>query len=376
MELSACTVRINGRINAAIGTARDRYRVNDMLPPRPSAVVALLLVGAIAVMPAAAQPQSFYAGRTVTVIVGSSPGGYYDTAGRVVARHLGRYIPGHPNIVVQNLPGAGGLAGLNRIGNTAERDGRTILVMSRALPQLALMGDPNAAFDPLQLTWLGSLSSYKDDAYLMVVNDNHPARTLADLKGPGRPLFLGGTRGGSTNIIFALIARDLLGLNIEVARGYAGAAEMWLAQERGEIDGQIADISAIIVGRPQLWAEHKLRPLVAFGRTERLPDWPNLPIGRELISDAADLALLEFAELPFFMALPFVAPPGLPEDRARILGDSFMAMARDEGFRADMKQVGILTSPIDGAAVRDLIERAARTPPAVLARFGRLIADK
>ena len=112
------------------------------------------------------------------------PGGYYDIAGRVVARHFGQYIPGNPTVVVQNQPGAAGLASVNKIGNTAERDGRTILVMSRALPQLALVGDPNAAFDPLQLTWLGSLSSYKDDAYLVTVNSSHPAKSLADVRQP------------------------------------------------------------------------------------------------------------------------------------------------------------------------------------------------
>jgi len=309
-------------------------------------------------------------------VVGSTPGGYYDVAGRVVARHLGRYILGRPALIVQNQPGAAGLASLNKLGNTSDRDGRTILVMSRALPQLALVGDPNAAFDPLALTWLGSLSSYKDDAYLMVVNERHPAASLADLRPPGKTVHLGGTREGSTNVIFAVIARDMLKLNVGVTRGYPGATEIWLAMERGELDGVIADISAILVGRPKLWEEKKLRPLLAFGRTERHPDFPDVPIGRELIANAGDRALLEFAELPFFMALPFVAPPDIPHDRARILKAAFMAIARDESFRADMKKVGIMTSPIDGEAVHALIEQAARTPADIRARFAKLMAEK
>jgi tripartite-type tricarboxylate transporter receptor subunit TctC len=325
---------------------------------------------------ALAQQPSFYAGRTVSILVGASAGGYYDAASRVVARHLGQYIPGNPAIVVQDQPGAGGLATGNRLGTTVERDGRTILAMNRSVPQLALAGDPNAAFDPLQLTWLGSLSSYKDDAYLMVINARHPARSLADLRAPGRPLHLGGTRAGATNIIFALIARDLFHMNIELTKGYPGANEIWLAMDRDEVDGQMVDISAIMVGRPRLWQEHKLTPLVAFGRTERLPDRPEVPIGRELISDPSELALLEFAEMPFFMALPFVAPPDIPSDRARILKDAFMAMAKDETFRADMLKVGILTSPIDGDAVRALIAQAAKTPAGIRAKFAKLLADK
>jgi tripartite-type tricarboxylate transporter receptor subunit TctC len=339
------------------------------------------LLAALAALAAAGEasaqsPAAFYAGKTVTLVVGSTPGGYYDIAGRTIARHLGQFIPGRPNLIVQNQPGAAGIAGLNRLGNTADRDGRTILVMSRALPQLALVGDPNAAFDPLALTWLGSLSSYRDDAYLMTINARHPAKTLADVRPPAKPLYLAGTREGSTNIIFAVIARDMLKLNIGVTRGYPGAAEIWLAMERGEVDGAFADISAIMVGRPVLWKEGKLRPLMAFGRIERHPDFRDIPIGRELVSDPDDLALIEFAELPFFMALPLVAPPDIPEDRARALKEAFMAMAMNEAFRADMAKAGIMTSPIDGAAVRALIERAAKTPEAIRSRFGKLLLEK
>src|SRR5262249_1617145 len=127
---------------------------------------------------------------------------------------------------------------------------------------------------------------------------------------------------------------------------------------------------------PVLWKEGKLRPLMAFGRTERHPDFPDIPIGRELVSDPDDLALIEFAELPFFMALPLVAPPDIPEERARALWEAFMAMAKGAAFRADMKTVGIMTSPIDGAAVRELIARAANTPERIRARFGKLLLEK
>ena len=325
---------------------------------------------------ALAQQEPYYAGKTVTLVVGASPGGYYDIAGRTISRHLGKYIPGHPNVIVQNLPGASGLASVNKLGTTAERDGRSILVMSRALPQLALAGDPNANFDPLAFTWLGSLSSYRDDAYLMTINADHPAKSIADLGPKAKTLHLGGTSGGSTNIIFALMARDMLKLNVGITKGYPGAAQIWIAMERGEVDGQFVDISAIMVGRPTLWKEGKLRPLMGFGRTERHPDFPNMPIARELVTNPADLALLEFAELPFFMALPLVAAPGIPEDRARTLREAFMAMALDTTFRADMLKAGIMTSPIDGAAVHGLIARAAKAPDDVRARFRKLLADK
>ena len=134
--------------------------------------------------PRAQSVEQFYKGRTVTLIVGFAPGGINDISGRLVARHLGRFIPGQPTVVVQNLPGAGGLVTANRLFNVAENDGSVIAGLGRAVPQLAIQGHPNANFDPLKFTWLGSLSSYADDAYLMLVNAKHPAKSVADLGSP------------------------------------------------------------------------------------------------------------------------------------------------------------------------------------------------
>lgn len=337
---------------------------------------AIAALGLTAIQPANAQPTDpFYTDRTINLLLASSPGGYYDIAARMVARHLPRHIQGTPKVVVQNLPGAGGASLGNRLAVTAERDGSVIATMSRALPQLALIGDPTAQFDPLKLTWLGSLSSYDEDAYLLVVNERHAARSIADLKPEAKPVHLGGTRAGSTNITFALIARDMLGLNVKVVTGFPGAKEIWLAMDRDELDGQIVDISAIMVGRPDLWRNNKLRPLVAFGRVKRHPDHPEVPIARELVNNPPDLALLEFAELPFFMAAPFVAPPDLPPARAAILKNGFMAMATDAEFRAEILKAGIMTSPIDGDQVQGLIAKAAAVPTDVKQRFAKLLSS-
>ena len=131
---------------------------------------AMFLSGLIAVLPSGASGQSveqFYRGRTMTLVVGTSPGGINDISSRLVARHLGRFIPGNPNIIVQNVPGGGGLVTANRIFNAAERDGSVIAKFERAVPQLAIQGNRNANFDPMKFTWLGSLSSYANDAYLL-----------------------------------------------------------------------------------------------------------------------------------------------------------------------------------------------------------------
>jgi tripartite-type tricarboxylate transporter receptor subunit TctC len=325
---------------------------------------------------AAQSVEQFYRGHNINLLVASAPGGVNDLVGRLVARHLGNHIPGKPAIVVQNLQAAG-LVLANRIYATAEKDGSVIAILERGTPQLAIQGEPNARFDPLKMTWLGSVSSYANDAYVFWVNATFPARTIADLKTPGGLLARVGTTGpGVTNVIFTIISKEVLGLNVQNVRGYRGAADVFLAQQRGEIDGQIVGHSAIKVGQSALYRSGFFRGLVAFARTTRSPELPDVPTGRELTKDPKALALLAFAETPFFMALPLVAPPDLPPDRAKALQSAFMAMTRDPAFVDEAGKMGQELSPIDGDAVRRLIVQMGETPKDVIAQFNEIVAPK
>lgn len=334
------------------------------------------LAAALAVLyavPAYAQSvEDFYKGRAVTMIVPTAPGGINDISGRLVARNLGRFIPGGPNFVVQNVPGGGGLVAANRLANTAERDGSVIAIIQRAVPQLAIEGNPNARFDPSKLTWLGSLSDYADDAYLVLINADHPARTPADLRGATIKLRLGGDQPGSTNLSFAYLTKNALGLNVDIVRGYPGAAPMFLAMQQGELDGQIIGYNSVRAGQPALWGEKKVRPLFQFARLKRHPELPDVPTARELTSDPRMIALLDFAEMPFFMALPFVAPPDLPAERTRALRAAFMAMANDKDFLAEADKLRLEVSPIDGAAVDAIVAKAMKTPREIVELYARL----
>jgi tripartite-type tricarboxylate transporter receptor subunit TctC len=278
--------------------------------------------------------------------------------------------------VVQNVPGGGGLVTANRIYNAAERDGSVISKLERAVPQLAIQGNRNALFDPMKFTWLGSLSSYANDAYLLIVNAGHAARSVDDLKRGGVSLTVGADNAASSNLIFGLMAREVLGLNVKVVRGYTGAAPMFLAMQSGELDGQMVGLSSIRSGQRDLWNRKAFRPLLQFGRSTRLAELADIPTGRELAADPDSLALIEFAELPFFMALPFSAPPGLPRDRAEALGVAFMAMCRDPAFVQEAGALGIELSPIDGAQVAGLIAKSAATPKPVIDRYNALLASR
>ncbi len=331
----------------------------------------------LAASPAAAQSvEQFYRGRSVTMLVGTAPGGINDISARLVAKHLGRFIPGNPTVVVQNNPGAGGLITANKLYSNAEKDGSVLAKFERAVPQLQIQGDPNAQFDSTRFTWLGSLSSYANDAYFLLVNANNRIKSVEELHAGGVPINLGADNSASSNLIFAVIAREILGLNVNVIRGYTGAANLFLAMQSHEIDGQYVGLSSVKSGQRDLWNKGAFRPLMAFGRTTRHPDFPDIPIGRELTKDPNALALISFAELPFFMALPFAAPPGVPADRAMALQSAFMAMARDKDFVAEAEKIGIDMSPIDGAGILKMLAATAATPKDVIARYAAIGAEK
>jgi tripartite-type tricarboxylate transporter receptor subunit TctC len=274
--------------------------------------------------------------------------------------------------VVQTQPGAGGLVAANRLFRAVERDGTLLAKLERAVPQLAILGDRNANFDPTKFTWLGSLSSYANDAYMMLVNASHPAKTVGDLYLPDVRVALGADNSASSNLIFGLIARDVLRLHVKLVRGYTGAAPMFYAMQAGELDGQMVGLSSVKTGQRDLWNQRAFRPLMQFGRATRLPDLADLPTGRELTRDPDARALIEFAELPFFMALPFAAPPDIPPDRAAALQAAFMAMCRDKDFLDEAEKIGFDVSPIDAGSVQRLLAHSAATPLDVIARYKAL----
>jgi tripartite-type tricarboxylate transporter receptor subunit TctC len=344
---------------------------------RRSAAISGCCLSLLTIQPAGAQSvEQFYKGRSVTMLVGTAPGGINDISARLVAKHLGRFIPGNPTLVVQNNPGAGGLVTANKLYINAEKDGSVLAKFERAVPQLQIQGDPNAQFDSTRFVWLGSLSSYTNDAYLLLVNADNRVKSIDELRRPGVPINLGADNSASSNLIFAVIAKEILGLNVNVIRGYTGAANLFLAMQSRELDGQFVGLSSVKSGQRDLWNKGAFRPLMAFGRTTRHPDFPNIPIGREMTTDASALALISFAELPFFMALPFAAPPGIPADRAKALQTAFMDMSRDKDFVAEAEKIGIDMSPIDGAGILKMLATTAATPKDVIARYTTIGAEK
>src|SRR5215470_1882700 len=261
---------------------------------RYRAVVSLTSAALLAAASAAAGQaqdavEAFYKGRQINVIVGYGPGGGYDLAARLVARHIGQFIPGHPSVAVQNMVGAGSLRAANYLYGAAPKDGATFGVFGSDIPMIGLIGTNSAVqFDARRFTWLGSSSSFRDDAYVLIVRADAKSPSLAAARRPsGAPIVLGGTGEGARDADVPKILRDALGLNIKQVLGYPDSPSIFLAVERGELDGRTFDFSSVKAMRPQWLAPNSgFNILVQFARVTRHPDLPNVPTARELAIDA------------------------------------------------------------------------------------------
>jgi tripartite-type tricarboxylate transporter receptor subunit TctC len=334
------------------------------------------------IMFAAAQARAdavadFYQGRQVNLIVGYGPGGGYDVYARLIARHLGKYIPGSPTVVVQNMPGAGSLRAVNYLYNVAPRDGSVIAAFARDMPLIGILGNPNARFDPRKFTWLGSSSSYGNDAYLLFTRTDAQVKSIVDARRPGGPpLLLGGTSEGTSGNDVPPVLRDALGLNLKLVVGYPDSNAIFLAVDRKEVDGRGVGLSSVQSSHPEwLRPESAMHVLLQFARTARHEAFPAVPTARELATSEAARALIELAEIPYTLSRPFAAPPGVPGERAQALQAAFLAVHRDARYGEEAAKLRIDVSPVNGAEALQAIERIANTPAELLDRMRRLLAE-
>jgi tripartite-type tricarboxylate transporter receptor subunit TctC len=322
--------------------------------------------------------EAFYKGRQINLIVGYGPGGGYDLTARLLARHLGRFMPGNPSIAVQNLAGAGSLRAANFLYGAAPKDGATFGVFGSDIAMIGLIGANTAVqFDARKFTWLGSSSSFRDDAYVLIVRADAKSPSLVEARRPGgTPLVLGGTGEGARDADVPKILRDALGLNIKQVLGYPDSPSILLAVERGELEGRTFDFSAVRTVRPEwLKPNSSFNILLQFARLTRHPELPDVPTARELARNDDARALIAFSETPLLtMARPFAAPPGVPGDRAKALQAAFLALHHDPRFLEDAEKLGIDISPVDAAQMLLGIERLARAPQSVFDYMRRLLA--
>jgi tripartite-type tricarboxylate transporter receptor subunit TctC len=336
------------------------------------------LVGAAALaLPSNPASAEMFSGKTVRVLIGYAAGGGYDRYGRQVARHIGKYLPGKPNVVAVNMPGAGSYKVVNYIYNTAPKDGTEFAIFARSVPILAFSGKfDKTRFDPLKLTWIGTSSSYKGEAYLVVVRKDTGVKNIEDLRKIKKTVMFSATAFGSDGTDVPIVLREVLGLNVQALRGYPGGNSLYLAVDRGETQGRMVGYASVKTAHPEwLKPDSPINVVLQFATRERLPAFPNAPTAYELARNDADRALIDMLEAPFYMARPFAGPPGMPAANTSAVRAAFMAAHEDPVYKKEAKKLRLLTSPQDGATVQNLVAKLGKMSPDLYARYTRILKN-
>jgi tripartite-type tricarboxylate transporter receptor subunit TctC len=338
---------------------------------------AMRLAGAFffCVAASAAQAQSvadFYKGKTITITVGAAAGGAYDLVSRAVANHMGRHIPGRPQFVVSNLPGASSLPMMNQLTNTAKKDGTVIgmtnsnIALERPLKMLS-KGGGHVGFDVRKLQWIGSPVQ---QPHVLWVWHAAPAQTAEDLK--TNVLLIGATAAGGDNTMVPTLMNKVLGTKMKIISGYEGQNDIFIAAERGEIHGNSAVLPNLTSAKPA-WVRDKLvRVLVQMG-AKRLAALPDVPTAVELATAPEDREMLRFYALKFSMAYPLVVSPDVPADRVAALRKAFDETMKDPEFLAEAGRLGLDIDPFSGEQMTQLIEEIERAPKAIVDRVADII---
>lgn len=334
-------------------------------------LLAVALAGMIATLPLAAKAQSaadFYKGRTVTMMIGSAPGGGYDAMGRAVSRHIGKHIPGNPVVVVQNMSGAGGIIPTNYLFKMAAKDGSLIGTVNNTTPFEPLIGTKEASYDPTQFNWLGTPSV---EVGLVAVWRESPIRTLDDLK--AKESTMGSSGANSTPSFYARLLNELLGAKMKIVVGYPGQNEAFLAMERGELDGYPSTFySALTSTRPEWLRDKKVRVLIQYG-PQRQPELGETPFLPDLLTKPEDKALAQVAFAALALGRPFLMPPGVPADRVATMRKALMDVFTDKEFIAEAEKLQLSVGSVrTGEQLQKEIADAYKSPPELVARLRRL----
>jgi len=323
-----------------------------------------LTIGAAQVLCAAAQARAddvakFYAGRSVNLVIGYAPGGGYDLYARALARHIGRHIPGSPNIVVQNMPGAGSLKAANFLYSIVPKDGTTFGGFSRGAYLDPLLGrGAGAQYDAPRFGWLGSISS---EVGVCAFRSGAGIRSWADMR--SKPFIIGSTGAGADADVFPTVLRKMFKLPMKVVAGYGSAAEIVIAIKRGEVDGRCGWSWSSLISWNRDMFEGKQIDVVLQLANRKLDELAGVPLITEVAERADHRAVLNLIVSRQTMARPYVMPPGVPAERLKALQRAFDATMKDPAFLADAKRQDLEVRPVSGTEAAALLREAYATPP-------------
>jgi tripartite-type tricarboxylate transporter receptor subunit TctC len=315
---------------------------------------------ALAGQASAQTPEQFYAGKTIDFVIGYPPGGSNDTLGRLVARHLGQYIPGKPTVVPKNQPGAGSFLAVNQIFNVYPKDGTVIGI---AAPTIALdekLGTQGVRFKTAELNWIGRTDSLVNMVFLWKTS---PVKTFADaLKIEST---LSGTGVGSTVSIYPTVMNNVFGTKFKLVMGYKGSNEAMLAVERGEVEGHSTSWTALKVAHPDWIRDKNVTVIVQFA-LKRHPELPDVPTAIDLARNDEQRQILRAVMNATEVGTAFFTTPGAPADRVTALRRAFDAAMKDPELLSEAGKMNVGVSPMPGEELQKLVAEVSDLPPALL----------
>jgi tripartite-type tricarboxylate transporter receptor subunit TctC len=335
------------------------------MPFRPPLPCIIAVLAVVATGPADGQDsaEQFFRGKTINIYVGSSAGGGYDTYGRLVARHLGKHVPGQPTIVVQNMPGAGSNKAAGYIYSVAPKDGSAIGAIFPGAILQPLLGDAAVQHEPSKFIYLGSANS---DVYHCFARTDAPARSFRDAL--QREMILGASNEGGTTRDLPAMMNNLAGAKFRIVTGYAGSKEIGLAVERNEVHGACGIGWTGFTTLYPHWFEKKLvtmtLQLSVKGHAEL--NTMGVPLATEFARSKDDRQAMELVLSQGVFGRPFVLPPGVPQDRADALRKAFMAAMTDPALIADAKKANLDLEAISGADLQTLIASLYALPASIV----------
>ena len=319
----------------------------------------------------AQSPAEFYKGRTVDLYIGYSVGGAYDLYARMLARHIGKHIPGNPNVVPKNFEGAGSLRLANWLYNVGPKDGLAFGIIGRGTGFDPLLGNNKAQYDATKFTWIGSANN---EVSICVAWAGSGVTKFEDLL--TKELVVGGTSSSADTDQFPKIVNGVLGTKMKVVTGYPGGNEVGLAMERGEVQGRCGWSWSSVKSTHQKWIDDKKFSILVQLALDKHPDLPDVPLVIDLAKTDEQRQILKLIFARQVMGRPFLAPPGLPQDRAAALRKAFMDTMKDKDFLADTAKAQMEITPVSGEALEKLVKDVYATPKELAQKAGDFITRK
>ncbi|MGE3248494.1 MAG: Bug family tripartite tricarboxylate transporter substrate binding protein [Beijerinckiaceae bacterium] len=340
-----------------------------MLRQTGAAIAGFAAVLALLTSSQAQDGAQFFKGKAMTIVTSTGSGGNYDLVARLIARHMPKHV-GAESIVVRNMPGGGNVVATNFMFNIAPKDGTSIAVVNNAIPLHQVLDGRNVRFDAAKFNWIGSTGGRNEAIFIFRTAG---IKTVADLQ--KKEAVLGGTGPASSIVIYPTVMNNLLGTKFRIITGYKSSKDVFLAMERGEIVARSGSLTSIHTTFPKWMTEKKLYFLAQIG-LKRDAEIPEAPLLTELAQNEEQKKIMALISSPGQLGQPYLAPPGVPQDRVVVLRRAFDATMADKDFLADAKKTRVDIDPIAGTIIQSIVEGVVAAPKDIVAKARKASGKK